>query len=333
MKRRIISILLTLSIFLSIFMFFTISANALPTYKIGIVDGSTNVYCLPDDTSSMKIGSISSGKVHVYWQEGNSYYIQYSVSTGSSDIRRGYVPISKITVSGVGNMDHVVWKRQTLTNQKVYNRSSTSSLLIGTVYSSDIISVMQEDGDWYYIQYPTSGGYKRGYIPKSSIATYYDMGWRYPLDTSSTFSKISYGYNSNHHAIDIISKTSTSINGQSIKCPTSGTVIYSKKDPIGGNTIAIKTNSTDPYNKQKIRITFQHMQEVSTFEKDDTVKSGSILGKVGSTGSSSTGPHLHFNIRTDDEIWTNRDGRTINPQVFYPNVSFTGDTSTAIIIN
>lgn len=336
MTKRLISVSLALSIFMSIFAFSAFSAFALPAYKSGKSTGSTDVYCLPDNTSSMKIGSIGVESVKVYWAEGNSYYIEYTVSNGSySGYKRGYVPKSKISVSGVGGISYTSRKAQTKANTKVYNRSNTSSLPIGTVYATDTLTILQEDGSWYYIQYPVSGGYKRGYISKSSIATsvtfdtYGKMGWTYPL--GSTYSKISYGYKDGHRAIDIISKTtSSSVDGQAIKCPTSGTVIYSKKDPIGGCTIAIATDNTDPYNNKKIYVTFQHMQAVSSYNVYDTVKPGAILGKVGSTGSSSTGPHLHINIRTDDSVWTNNSGRTINPQAFFPNISFSGATSSVL---
>lgn len=339
MTKRLISISLALSIFMSIFAASAFSAFALPAYKSGKSTSSTDVYCLPDNTSSMKIGSIGVESVKVYWAEGNSYYIEYTVSNGSySGYKRGYVPKSKISVSGVGGIGYTSRKDHTNSNTKVYNRSNTSSLPIGTVYSTDTLTILQEDGNWYYIQYPVSGGYKRGYILKSAVSpvsfkTYGDMGWTYPLSSADTFSYISNGYKSGHKGLDIIAKTGPSINGQVIKSPASGIVKYSDEDPTAGNTIVIETNYIDPYNNHKIRVGFQHMQNKSSYKNNAQVAKGATLGKVGSTGDSSTGPHMHIYMRSDDQLWTNRAGRTINPQAFFPNVPFTGATSGTLNYN
>lgn len=55
-------------------------------------------------------------------------------------------------------------------NQTVYFGPSTSKYpSVGTVFSSDPISWLWKDGSWYYIEYPVTGGYKRGYIPASVV--------------------------------------------------------------------------------------------------------------------------------------------------------------------
>lgn len=147
-----------------------VTAYALPTPTNATSVASSTVYCLPDNTSSMTIGSIGIETVSVYWAEGNSYYIQYTVNSGAySGYKRGYVPKSVISVSGIGGINYASFPAHTSSNQTVYNRSTTSSMTIGTVFSSDNITVLQEDGSWYYIQYPVSGGYKRGYVPKSTV--------------------------------------------------------------------------------------------------------------------------------------------------------------------
>ena len=344
MRKRILSGILTFSIILSLFTVLSISVGALPSYKTGTTS-SSNVYCLPDNTSSMLIGSVGSESVKVYWAEGNSYYIEYVVNSGAySGYKRGYIPKTKVSVSGVGSIGYTARNAKTTANTKVYNRSTTSSLSIGTIYSTDTIKIMQEDGSWYYIQYPISGGYKRGYIPKTAGAssgggggnitssTYGNMGWTYPISDASTFRKLSNGFKSGHKAIDIISNTSTSINGQTIKSPAAGTVKYSNWDDTAGYTIIIESSSVDPANNHKIRFGIQHMQAKSSYSKDQTVSKGATLGKVGTTGSSSTGYHLHLYMRSDDNLWTNASGRSINPQVFFPGVSFTGATSSTLYL-
>lgn len=166
--KKAISIILSVS--LLIIMVSGVTVFALPTPTTASSVSSSTVYCLPDNTSSMTIGSIGIENVSVYWAEGNSYYIQYTVSSGAySGYKRGYVPKTKISVSGIGGINYTSFPAHTSSNQTVYNRSTTSSMTIGTVYSTDDITVLQEDGTWYYIQYPITGGYKRGYVPKSTV--------------------------------------------------------------------------------------------------------------------------------------------------------------------
>lgn len=338
--KKILSFMLALSVIFSICLIGAVNVSALPTPKTGTSSGTVNVYCLPDNTGSMRIGSIGAESVSVYWAEGNSYYIQYTVSSGAnSGYKRGYVPKSAITVSGtVGGINYTSRQAHTTSNTAVYNRNTSSSLSIGTVYSTDTITILQEDGNWYYIQYPTSSVAKRGYIPKSAVSTgttvtwntYGNMGWSYPLNSPTVYRRISNAYSKDHRGIDIVSNTSTTINGQTIKSPTSGEVVYSDFTPKAGNTIIIETNQIDPYNNHKIIVGFQHMQVKSTYEKYDIVAKNATLGKVGTTGSTSTGYHLHLYMRSDDQLWTNYNGRTINPQAFFPSISFTGSTSTLL---
>ncbi len=335
MKKRILSFMLALSVIFSICLIGAVNVSALPTPKTGTSSGTVNVYCLPDNTSSMRIGSIGAEGVSVYWAEGNSYYIEYNLSgTANSGKKRGYVPKSAITVSGtVGGINYTSRQAHTTSNTAVYNRNTSLSLSIGTVYSTDTITILQEDGDWYYIEYPTSGLDKRGYILKSAVSTgttvtwdtYGNMGWSYPLNSPTVYRRISNGFKDGHKGLDIVSNTSTSINGQTIKSPTSGTVLRADEDESAGCYVLIETNSTDPYNNQKIRFGVQHMQ--AKYTGSTTVTTGTVLGKVGTTGSSSTGYHLHMFMRSDGKEWTNRPGRCINPQAFFPNVTFTGSTS------
>ncbi len=151
----------------------TIGVAALPTHKNGTMTSARTVYCLPSSQGNgMSIGSVSSGEaVKVYWQEGTDYYIEYTVSSGSySGYKRGYVPVSSVSVSGVGSIGYTSFSSKVTSTQTVYNRSNTSSLQIGSVYASDTFTILQEDALWYYIQYPLDGGgYKRGYIEREDI--------------------------------------------------------------------------------------------------------------------------------------------------------------------
>lgn len=175
------------------------SAFALPAYTNATSNSSSTVYCLPN-TSSMVIGSIGIETVKVYWQESGYYYIEYVVSGGGySGYKRGYVPTSKINVSGIDSNRYIPWTSNTASNQTVYNRAITTSLVIGQVYSTDTITVLEEDGSWYFIQYPITGGYKRGYLPKSTVYSMNGPSWNYyDYSHGSYTSKTGYSMRTNY---------------------------------------------------------------------------------------------------------------------------------------
>lgn len=55
-------------------------------------------------------------------------------------------------------------------NQTVYFGPSTTTYpSVGTVFSSDPITWLWKEGSWYFIEYPVTGGHKRGYIPASVV--------------------------------------------------------------------------------------------------------------------------------------------------------------------
>ena len=67
-----------------------------------------------------------------------------------------------------------------------------------------------------------------------------------------------------------------------------GAVTATGFDPVYGNYVIINHNN----NYSSL---YGHLQKIDAVLRSD-VKSGSLIGKVGSTGQS-TGPHLHFELR------------------------------------
>lgn len=85
-----------------------------------------------------------------------------------------------------------------------------------------------------------------------------------------------------HHGIDLAAPRGTPVSA----C-ADGTVIYTGYDSVYGNHVIIRHAG----NRESI---YGHLQNIK-IELREKVKSGSIIGTVGSTGQS-TGPHLHFEL-------------------------------------
>jgi murein DD-endopeptidase MepM/ murein hydrolase activator NlpD len=116
-----------------------------------------------------------------------------------------------------------------------------------------------------------------------------DTGFRFPLRSYRLTS--SFGIRKNpvtgnvrlHQGIDLAAPA-----GTEVYAAADGLVTETGYDTIYGNYVVIKHNN----NWASL---YGHMQRVGTSLRSN-VKSGTIIGWVGSTGQS-TGPHLHFELR------------------------------------
>ncbi|PZR23967.1 MAG: peptidase M23 [Flavobacterium psychrophilum] len=104
-----------------------------------------------------------------------------------------------------------------------------------------------------------------------------------------------YSSKNKHFAVDIALAKDTPI-----KSVAAGTVILADWTPTNGNVIVVRHNDG-------IISVYKHAA-LLTKEQGDIVKSGEVIAMAGSTGSQSTGVHLHF------ELW--KDGYPINPTQF-----------------
>lgn len=104
-----------------------------------------------------------------------------------------------------------------------------------------------------------------------------------------------YNPGAKHYAVDIALAKDTPI-----KSVANGTVILADWTPTNGNVIIIRHNDG-------ILSVYKHVASL-TKEQGDIVKSGEVIALAGSTGTQSTGVHLHF------ELW--KDGYPINPTQF-----------------
>ena len=95
-------------------------------------------------------------------------------------------------------------------------------------------------------------------------------------------------WNSFHKGIDIAGNT-----GDDVLVSMDGEVIYAQYNEGGyGNLIMVK-------HEDNMVTYYGHLSEFYV-KLGDKVKKGDIIGAIGSTGFS-TGPHLHFELRVDDE--------------------------------
>jgi murein DD-endopeptidase MepM/ murein hydrolase activator NlpD len=120
-------------------------------------------------------------------------------------------------------------------------------------------------------------------------AFFLNTGFRFPLRSYRLTS--SFGMRTNpvtgnirlHQGIDLAAPAGTEVHAVA-----DGVVTETGNDPIYGNYIIIKHNN----NWASL---YGHLQKIGTVLRS-SVRSGTIIGWVGSTGQS-TGPHLHFELR------------------------------------
>jgi murein DD-endopeptidase MepM/ murein hydrolase activator NlpD len=104
-----------------------------------------------------------------------------------------------------------------------------------------------------------------------------------------------YNTRAKHFAVDIALAKDTPV-----KSTLAGNVIFADWTPSTGNVVILR------HNNGFISV-YKHMASL-TVAQGDLVKTGEVIALAGSTGTESTGVHLHF------ELW--KDGYAIDPQNF-----------------
>jgi murein DD-endopeptidase MepM/ murein hydrolase activator NlpD len=116
-------------------------------------------------------------------------------------------------------------------------------------------------------------------------------GLRFPLRSYRLTS--AFGFRQNpvtgnaglHQGIDLAAPE-----GAGVFAAADGLVIDTGENPVYGKYVIIKHG-------ERLTSLYGHLQKIETALRME-VKSGSLIGRVGSTGQS-TGPHLHFELRQD----------------------------------
>lgn len=141
----------------------------------------------------------------------------------------------------------------------------------------------------------------------------YALGEPVPYQITSNFGMrddpFGTGTTGNHQALDISATGGKAMGTVNIIASRDGTVIY----PTEGSTIACSSDGNDEncgggygnhviiQHNDGILTVYAHMYENTiTVKAGDTVRAGQVIGKMGSSGSS-TGMHLHFEIRENGQ--------------------------------
>lgn len=130
------------------------------------------------DDLTVNCGSLHTNEYFVITGYNDSYYkIEYNITTNAAR-KTGYVFKSEVqsvnkdaTFPRVPNSEAVHANPKQTTS--VYAGPSTRIYAnIGSVYTSDTVGVLGKEGSYYYVQYSTSSGSKRGYVAMSSLNSF-----------------------------------------------------------------------------------------------------------------------------------------------------------------
>ncbi|MGE0567129.1 MAG: M23 family metallopeptidase [Bacteroidia bacterium] len=105
----------------------------------------------------------------------------------------------------------------------------------------------------------------------------------------------SFNTEESHLGVDVVTKKD-----ETIKAPLDGTVIYTGFTVEDGFILHLQHSNN-------LTTIYKHMSKIYK-KTGERIKTSEVIGIVGSTGTTSSGPHLHF------EIWHN--GIPVNPEAF-----------------
>lgn len=248
--------------------------------------GSSNVTTYTSSSGTTVSGSIYPNDLCTVLSATGTYWkVSYPTSNGS---KTAYCNKSNI----LNNTSYC--KRISIgENTTVYTKSDMSTHF-GTVYTTDTIYMLSPiSSGKAQIIYPTSDGYKIGWIYASVTSS---STWRYPMDnyycTWSSSTNLSWGnYNSNssgrnyHVGIDIYGTSGK------VYAAATGTVAAVGFNSSNGNYVVVehRIGSSTVYSF------YAHLSSYSV-SKGNSVSAGQQIGIAGKTGSAATGVHLHFAI-------------------------------------
>lgn len=261
--------------------------------KTAYISGSDELYV-------SKIGKNSNGK----------YYAYVSYPIGSKRAK-AYIPLSAITAN---NQNHT----KTYATGTVYTsrRAGVSALTSTYIEKGDVVYLISASGNWYQVLYPTSTGWRLGWITKTNYNKYCSgknangnnstsnntsSSFRIPMNNPIT-SYTTWGtavnympYNRRYHVgVDYGYRSD-----KNIYSITSGTVKSVGYSSSNGNYVIIQHTISG----KTVYSFYAHMNSYCV-KSGDKVNSGTKIGVIGASGSSANNTtHLHFSIV--DKLWSN----------------------------
>ncbi len=163
-KRILCSLLILLSVLSS---FSAVPTMAAENYNGGWAMVSSN-QTVWNNTSSSKsaIGTVYAHEgITVLSTSGNTAYIEYSTPNGA---KRGYL----INPSYYYNETSNTCVARVNSGTNTYYSNSTSSAYAGSVSTGEYVAVLAKEGSWAYVEYNTSLGRKRAYMPFNNLTCY-----------------------------------------------------------------------------------------------------------------------------------------------------------------
>lgn len=167
--------------------------------SVARVTDTNSAYSGPD-SSYVKLGG-------AYYNEfvtvlakntGNDWvWVEYNTSDGR---KRGFMDYSKLhnyNHPGMYNDLPVFNSLKQATQQlTVYGGPSTNAANIGLIYNQEVVSQLNSERGFAYIEYNTTGGAKRGYVTETSLTNANPPSLPY-IPTYNNFTAGSYGYSGN----------------------------------------------------------------------------------------------------------------------------------------
>ena len=134
----------------------------LPVYDSSIQsEGNIKDYIFPNETFT------------ILCKDGNSYFISYSTANGPTlgYVFTGFMFDTYSTCMGIVTSYSSVY----------YGPDTTTYERSGSVNSGEYVAILASESSWYFIEYDTSNGRKRAYVPAQNVSIQYAEDSNIPL--------------------------------------------------------------------------------------------------------------------------------------------------------